>query len=293
MDPIRKLIALLLSLFGLVPTVPLSTQTLPPAQAQTHSLTVMSYNVYVVDDLIHSHDRRAPGVVHTIRSEMPDVFCLQEANADWMERISSTMPEYAYVGRGRDPGDNAGEFSPVFYNTERFTLSDGGTFWFSDTPDTPSRTWLSRYRRICSWAVLQETGSGFTFAVFNSHWDHLSVVSRNRSARLLLQKAAVLAPDMPVVLTGDFNCKENTVAYETLIDAGFADCRYCAAETCDLGSFHSYLRSDTAGERSIDHILFDDRYAAADTFRVITDKYDGMYPSDHFAIAAGLRLYQP
>ena len=282
---------MLLALFGLLPAVPAQTQTPPPANAALHPLTVMSYNVYVVDDLIHSHEKRAPGVIANLREAMPDVFCLQEANLDWVERIAAALPEYAYVGRGRDAEETAGEYSPVFYKTEKYTLEKGGTFWFSDTPDAPSRTWGSRYNRICSWAVLTEKESGFSFAVFNSHWDHLSIVSSNRSASLLLEKAAAYAPDLPVVITGDFNCKNNTVAYKTLIDGGFVDSMEVSPETDDTGTFHGYYKISTKGELPIDHILFLAARGCAKRYRVITSKIDGAYPSDHFPISAELELY--
>ena len=291
MTVFQKIISFFLAIFGLILNVPAQEQQSVPADAGTLSLTVMSYNVYVVDDLIHSHEKRAAGVCANIRSVMPDVFCLQEANLDWMRRIGGATPEYACVGRGREKDETAGEFSPVFYRADKYELTAGGTFWFSDTPDTPSRTWLSRYYRICSWAVLKEKTSGFSFAVLNSHWDHISVESRNRSAALLLEKAAEYAPDLPVIITGDFNCKPNTVAYETLIDGGFVDSAYVSPETDDTGTFHGYYKTSTAGEMPIDHILFDSTRGYSASYRVITDKYDGMYPSDHFPIAAELTLW--
>ena len=287
----QKLFAAFLALFGLLPGVPAQTPLPPPAGAEPHALTVMSYNVYVVDDLIHSHEKRAPGVIANLRNAMPDVFCLQEADLDWVERIAAAMPEYAFVGRGRDKEETAGEFSPVFYRTEKYALETGGTFWFSDTPEEPSRTWASRYNRICSWAVLTEKKSGFSFAVFNSHWDHLSVISRNRSAALLLEKTAAYAPGLPAVITGDFNCKNNTVAYKTLIDGGFVDSMAVSPDADGIGTFHGYYKADTAGELPIDHILFLAERGSGKSCRVITDKINGAYPSDHFPILAEIDLY--
>ena len=287
----RDLFDRLLSLFGRIRTVPGQGQLQPPAGARTVPVKVMSYNVYVVDDLIHAHEKRAPGVAANIANALPDVFGLQEANQDWMQRIPEALPEYSFVGCGRDDGETAGEYSPVFYLTEKYDLADGGTFWFSDTPDTPSRTWGSRYNRICSWAVLTEKASGKSFAVFNSHWDHLSVESRNRSAALLLEKIAEYAPDLPVVITGDFNCKPNTVAYKTLTDGGFVDSMYVSPETSRIGTFHGYYKLNTENELPIDHILFLARRGYSASYRVIADKIDGAYPSDHFPIVAELTLW--
>ena len=72
---------------------------------------------------------------------MPDIFGLQEAHLDWMKTFWNNMPEYDYVGVGRDDGKEDGEFSPVFYKKDKFEFIDGSTFWISETPDVPSRSW--------------------------------------------------------------------------------------------------------------------------------------------------------
>ena len=291
MTVIKRLLALLLSLFGLISEVPAQSQGEIPADAVTYGVTVMSYNVYVSDLPPYTHAKRADGVIKNILSADPDVLGLQEANPDWMDRVSSALTGYAFVGVGRDDGKNKGEYSPVFYKKDKYELINGGTFWFSETPDKPSATWSSAYKRICSWAVLKDRETGFTFAAFNSHWDHISVPSRNNSSELLLSKIEEYAPDLPVVIIGDFNCKAKTVAYKTLIDGGFVDAMYTAPEADTVGSFHGYTRTSTEGELPIDHILFKSSNGVADTYRVITDRYDGMYPSDHFPIVAELTLF--
>lgn len=287
-----KIVSFILAMFGLVASVPAQSQTPVPENAETYDLTVMSYNVYVVGTGSRSPENRSAGVLNNIRNVMPDVFGLQEADYDWMQRIIDGMPEYSYVGRGRGKGETNGEYSPVFYKSEKYDLVDSGTFWFSDTPDKSSLSWGTAFRRICSWAVLEDKATGFTFGVFNSHWDHTSHISRNNSAKLLLRKIEEYAPDMPVVITGDFNCKANTVAYSLLVDAGFVDSMYVAADTTDIGTYHGYTKTDTEGELPIDHILLKDAYGFAHSYRVITDRFDGQYPSDHFPIVSEMTMYK-
>lgn len=286
-----KIVAWILAFFGLVSSVPVQTQTAVPEEAQTYALTVMSYNVYVAGTGSKSPENRSEGVLFHLRNVMPDVFGLQEADFDWMQRITAGMPEYSYVGRGREKNETGGEYSPVFYQTEKYTLIDSGTFWFSNTPDKASVSWGTPFKRICTWAVLADKETGFTFGVFNSHWDHISVLSRNKSAALLLAKIEEYAPDMPVVITGDFNCKPNTAAYSTLIENGFCDSMYVAGDTANIGTYHGYTKTSTEGELSIDHILFKDAYGFADSYAVITEKYNGIYPSDHFPIVSRITLY--
>lgn len=291
MTPIKRLIAVFLALFGLTASVPAQRQGDVPDGAAAYDLRVMSYNVYVYDALPYSHAKRVNGIVSNITACSPDVFGLQEANPDWMERLPALLPDYAFVGVGRDDGGKKGEYSPVFYKKDKYTLLDGGTFWFSDTPDVPSKTWLSAYNRICSWCLLEDNATGFIFAVLNSHWDHLSIRSRNNSALLLLEKAEEYAPDVPVIITGDFNCKAKTVAYASLIEGGFTDCMYTAPDTDSGATYHGYYKTNLSQELPIDHILFKTSNGRAESYRVIRDKYDGIYPSDHFPIVADVTLF--
>ena len=49
---------------------------------------------------------------------------------------------YAHVGVGRDDGQQAGEYSPIFYDQVTFDLVDWTTKWLSPTPDVPgSKGW--------------------------------------------------------------------------------------------------------------------------------------------------------
>ncbi|MCD7775145.1 MAG: endonuclease/exonuclease/phosphatase family protein [Clostridiales bacterium] len=291
MEFINKIIAFILSLFGLISYIPSQSQTEIPESAATCDVTIMSYNVYVAGTGSRSPRNRSEGVIYNLRNIMPDIFGLQEADYDWMQRIIEGMPEYSYVGRGREKSETDGEYSPVFYKTDKYNLIDSGTFWFSNTPDKASSAWGTIYKRICTWAVLEDKETGFTFAVFNSHWDHISYISRNNSAELLLEKIEEYAPNMPVIITGDFNCKANTTAYETLINGGFVDSMYVSEITADMGTYHGYTKSDTSGELPIDHILFKDEYGYSNSYSVITDKYNGIYPSDHFPIVSEITLY--
>lgn len=287
-----KFVAIILALFGMIPATPVQSQTAVPEGAETYDITVMSYNVYVAGTGNRSPANRSEGVLYNLRNVMPDVFGLQEADYAWMQRIIAGMSEYSYVGRGREKKETNGEYSPVFYKTDKYDLVDSGTFWFSNTPDKASIAWGTAFKRICTWAVLSDKETGFTFGVFNSHWDHISHISRNNSANLLLKKIEEYAPDMPVIITGDFNCKTNTVAYQTLVENGFSDSMYVAPETMDIGTYHGYTKNSTEGELPIDHIMFKDAFGYANTYRTITDKYNDIYPSDHFPIVGELTLYK-
>ena len=205
MSLLSKIIAFILSLFGIASVMQPQTQNQIPENAETYSVKVMSYNIYVAGTGDRSPENRNPGIVSLIREQSPDVFGLQEAVYDRIQLLNESLPEYSYVGRGREKNEKDGEFSPVFYKTDKYNLVDSGTFWFSNTPHKASIAWGTVFKRICTWAVLEDKETGFRFGVFNSHWDHISFISRNNSAELLCEKIQEYAENLPVIIMGDFN----------------------------------------------------------------------------------------
>ena len=83
-------------------------------------MKVMTFNVLCHGCEGHDWFDRQDDVIATVRKYMPDIFGLQEAHLDWMKVFWKNMPEYDYVGVGRDDGKEDGEFSPVFYKKEKF-----------------------------------------------------------------------------------------------------------------------------------------------------------------------------
>ncbi len=281
------ILAIILSILVSVP-VPAPIYAEPTGE--TLDVKIMTYNVYVAGVGKKSPENRTELVVRTIRSEMPDSFGLQEADYDWVKRIEEAFPEYDYVGVGRDDGENGGEFSPVFYLKDKYSLIDSGTFWFSKTPEKPSRGWDAMMKRICSWAVLEDKETGKRYAHFNAHMDHIGSIARGHSAELLVEKAGLVG-DMPVVVTGDFNSDEGSKPYNTMLSGGFVDTKDVAKETMDIGTFHNFGMNNVYNGRSpIDFIFVSAGDASVKSYKVLDEKFDGNYSSDHFPVVSEMSL---
>lgn len=248
-------------------------------------MKVMTFNVLCHGCEGHDWFDRQDDVIATVRNYMPDIFGLQEAHLDWMKAFRNNMPEYDYVGVGRDDGKEDGEFSPVFYKKDKFDFVEGNTFWISETPDVPSRSWETACTRVCSYAKLRDKASGKEFIAMNTHLDHVSVEARKNGVRLINEFAKKL--DCPVVITGDFNIPEKTDCYPDMIGYGvFRDTKYVAPVTEDTFTFHEFFHHN--GERSvIDFIFINDGFDAA-VYHVIQDKIDGAFPSDHCPVIADI-----
>lgn len=140
-----------------------------------------------------------------------DVLGVQEAKPSQMSDLRA-MPGFASVGVGRDGGDR-GEYSAIFYRTDRLRVLDSGTFWLSETPDTVSKGWDAALNRICTWAKMKDRRTGRVFYFFNTHFDHVGREARLRSAELLAGRIRAVAGDqISGALHGRFqrSCRERT-----------------------------------------------------------------------------------
>jgi len=71
---------------------------------------------------IHAWPNRQTAVLEMLNDYDVDVFGLQEALDTQLEYIAVNMPQYAWVGRGRQAG-GGGEYNPIFYKST-YTLLD-------------------------------------------------------------------------------------------------------------------------------------------------------------------------
>jgi endonuclease/exonuclease/phosphatase family metal-dependent hydrolase len=262
----------------------------------------MTFNIRVglAPDGPDAWPHRADQLSALIREVDPDVLGLQEALRFQLDEIESALSGYTEIGVGRDDGREAGEYSAILYRNDRLTMLDHGTFWLSDTPSVPgSMTWGNRYTRICTWARFHDKANGTEFAVFNTHFDHESQPSRERSAVLV---ASRLPTDVPVIFTGDFNSGEDNPAILYLTGRSTAAAgadgnatprplvdSYRVLHPADtaVGTLHRF-RGGTSGDK-IDYILISPRWEVLSA-EIVRSNRDGRYPSDHYPVTVRLQL---
>lgn len=232
--------------------------------ACAQSLNVASYNVRLLTDADYKSgngwSQRVDCLCDVIRFSDFDIFGAQEVKYEQLSDMLYRLQDYDYVGVGRDDGAQGGEYSPVFYKKERFTLLDSGTFWLSETPDKVSNGWDARYKRVCSWGHFKDKVSRKKFWFFNLHMDHIGIVARRESAKLVVARIAEMCgKNASVVLTGDFNVAQDNEIYGIFADSGFLKDSYEAAEFrfAPTGTFNSF-KPQNFTTRRIDHIWVSD-----------------------------------
>lgn len=258
--------------------------------------------------------QRCPVICDMINFESPDVFGSQEVLVGQLHDMLAKLDGYAYVGVGRDDGKEAGEYSPVFYKKEKLQLLKSGNFWLSETPQSPGvKGWDAACPRICSWGYFKDKQTKFCFYYFNLHMDHIGVVARRESAKLVISKIREICKGAPVILTGDFNVDQNNEIYTIFTTSGvlkdsYRCTKHLFATNGTFNSFDSGMWTDS----QIDHIFVSPSFNVTH-FAVLTNcywvpvkesnavqgkdapkeitlkTYQRRMPSDHYPILARLK----
>lgn len=272
-----------ITVFALVVTAAVFTPLKNPAiEAKAlGTRRVMSFNVRCTSVGTHSRADRVDSVIGAIEAAAPDLLGVQEATPEWMADLKARLPAYTCIGVGRDDGAGEGEFSAIFFLKSKYETVDSGTFWLSDTPDEPSRSWNSFLKRICTWAVLKDKAAGGNFLFMNTHFDN-ALTPRKNSIPLLLEKAAAY-DSIPVICTGDFNTIEISPLYGGLVSGTLGNAKFMAADTMSVITTTGGLPLSRLGCFAVDHILVNSKVETK-VYRVVTQKFDGMLPSDHYPI---------
>lgn len=251
-----------------------------------NTLRVMSFNIRCTNVGRDSWEDRIGIVTDTIVNSEADSVGVQEATPEWMATLKETLKDYDYVGVARDDGENQGEYSAVFYLKDKYNLVDSGTFWLSETPETPSLGWDAACFRICTWAVLENKETKEQYVHVNSHFDHVGIKAREESVKMILAHIEKYK-DLPVVFTADMNVKEGSDNYVEFTKV-LNDTKYLAKDTMDYLTYHDTKPSKFEGE-VIDYVMVNDNFEAS-TYKVVTAGIDERYVSDHFPVYADLEV---
>ena len=257
---------------------------------QNAPIKVMTFNIRYDNpgDGINWWENRRELVSEKILENSPDLVGMQEVLERQLNYLNERMQGYGSVGVGRDDGKTGGEYVPVLYKKERFTLLDRGTFWLSSTPgDTGSVGWDAALTRICTWGRFQDLSSGREFYFLNTHFDHMGDTARAESARLIVQFLEKETEGLPVVITGDFNCSPEQEPYRVMTAAGTGLEDACAAagtaKDCAEGTFNGW--GTEKDPQRIDFIFVNESWKVK-SYQVLKIMEGDMFISDHWPVVS-------
>lgn len=287
-----------------------------PSYGAAYDLKVMSFNIRTgnANDGINSWERIGDGeidrrelVVTTIKNYNPDILGLQEDLRYQADYLQDNISGYSMFRRSVN-GNETGEHVAILYKTDRFTRLRAGRFWLSDTPDEPSTFNNAEFNRIVNWVELRDVNNpDHSFVVMNTHWEHgsrdVKDAVRLKSATLMREKMLEIAPNTPIIFTGDFNADEGSDPYRRMTSRdGFVEkpvdetrflidtYRNKHNDSESVGTAHGF--DGTAGSGRIDWILHTDLDMITLASAIDRSSFNGRYPSDHFPITATIRPTQ-
>jgi len=288
------------------------------AGAAVVDMRVMSFNIRTgnADDGNNSWNHPSGGVdrkdlvVQTIKNYDPDILGLQE-DQDYQANYIRTNTQlngqniYGMFRQGAN-ANGSGEMVAILYKTSRFARVREGTFWLSPNPNTAGSEFSgAEFPRIVNWLELRDKDNpGFNFVIMNTHWEHGGAEAKQevrlKSAALMRNKMLEIAPDLPILFTGDFNADEGSDPYRRMtsrddfVETPVDETRFLTdtyrnkhSDSATVGTALGFDGVGTSGR--IDWILHTD--GGFDTIEANIDRssFNGRYPSDHFPINAIIR----
>ena len=183
---------------------------------------------------------RAPQFERLVTDYMPDVLTLQEysshMHAEFYPRVQNAG--YVIAWESKEDWNN----TPIFYYPQTQEL-----LYVNYHKYTPEQ-WCNRGTKSFTSAVFKRKSDGKLYALINTHlwWkgDHVqpgSTMARAAQVRLMMAEAEIIKAKfggIPIFVTGDMNCEENTVPMQQFITEGYIPCYKAATVYGDNNNGH-------------------------------------------------------
>jgi len=263
-----------------------------PILLSSQSIKVMTYNIKYdnVNDTVNNWNDRKSAMVELLKKHNPSIIGMQEVLHGQLEYLDESLPDFNYLGVGRDDGKQKGEYSPILYDSEKYNVLRTNTFWLSKTPDKISTGWDAALERICTYGLFEDKTSGGKFWVFNTHFDHVGVKARKKSVKLIHKRIKQLNADKsPVLLMGDLNLMPSQKPIQYLqrkMKDGLTISQN--AQKGPTGTFNGFNISEPISRR-IDYV-FSSGFEVQDYQHIDERLGNGKHISDHLPVLADLNF---
>lgn len=246
---------------------------------------VMTFNIRYdnPNDGENSWSKRKSRVADILQWYSPDICAMQEVLHQQLEALKLALPDYQVVGVGRDDGKSVGEFCPIFFNRSRFSLLENNTFWLSEHPSIPGKSWDAALPRIVTWVKLLDNKYNAEIYVFNTHFDHVGTHARSESARLIYQKVSEIVGNKAFIVLGDFNLTPDAEPI-VFLTRHYQDA-YQATKSKPFGPFSTFngFQPAEVPDKRIDYIFLP-QDVEVQKYGALSHAWGGKFASDHHPV---------
>ena len=301
-----KTILILFSIFMLATSCGTSdeTPTTPPTAskyqkyAKENEIKIMSFNVRTKTDNdkgVNHWDQRKAACIALVKDHKPTIIGFQEAQygSQWIYLKEQLRADYDGYGVGRTDGKESGETMGILYDRNLVEMVDCGTFWLSETPDKPSRSWGMTMNRTATWGLFKHLHTGKEFFYINTHLpltnDKYGDTPKIEGMKIIANKFKEYQKQVDALfLTGDLNVEASHEAMDA-IKSFMRNARTYANRTDNYGTTNGF-ESDSKNSK-IDHIYYSKELKNPVEYYTIKDSYEGIkFVSDHYPIYAIIKL---
>lgn len=231
-----------------------------PESADIHGdadLRVMSFNILSEEwDKAAVMEPRILGVIGTIYFYMPDVIGIQEVSTKWYGVLRSYLGEdYAFINSDlRGTKDN--NYTALAYNKKTVKLLKSDLYTYS--------VYNSWRLRVVNFGLFEMISTGKQFGVTNTHFnanhnnrDHTPERTTQANEFVAKIKEYQTKYKCPIIMTGDFNAKDETVPYGVIVkDGTIKEAKLTAKVKGKIcRTYHNLGETPPSGSSSIDHIF--------------------------------------
>jgi endonuclease/exonuclease/phosphatase family metal-dependent hydrolase len=257
---------------------------------QNEKLKVLSFNLRYnnPNDGENSWPNRSVRVKNFLWSERADIIGFQEVLHNEVLELDHALfnynfseRQYTRIGVGREDGETKGEYSPIYFRANRFSLITSKTVWLSETPTKPSKGWDAACERIATFALFFDEELKDTLLVVNTHWDHVGERARQESANLILKEIETFTSIQNIIFLGDLNCKPEDAALKKL-RAVFSDAGIGISSK--VGTFNNFERAKNPNAPRIDYVFYKLKNFGFSSYKVGNTDVTEPLLSDHFPI---------
>ena len=95
-----------------------------PSLAENRTLSIISYNIKYDNKLdnINTWVARRNDLLNIFKDNEPSFIGIQEGLQHQVDYIKLNLPNYDYIGSGRDDGKTKGEFCAIYYDSSEYNL---------------------------------------------------------------------------------------------------------------------------------------------------------------------------
>ncbi len=255
------------------------------------NIKVMTYNIRldVASDGENAWPNRKDFLSSQVLFNAPDIMGVQEAKPNQMSDLKAALKNYKTIGTGRD-GENKGEFSAIFYNSETVKVEKENTFWLSETPNKISQGWDAACPRICTYGLFTHLETHQKFWVFNTHLDHKGQQAQLKGMALIQEKIKTInTNNLPVILTGDFNVEPDSELITKLKQTMNDSKDIAKLSFGSNGTFNGFKFNELVTRR-IDYITVSKNNIEVEKYGVLSSAVNLKYASDHFPVLTELKI---